>query len=105
MHPTNSTHMHTVVADFGRSNFGRPFGRSIPIHFWPTSVVGGLEKAPAPFQHALSTKSGGECIVHALQTLADLDERATVLSIDGVGAFDLISRGCYAQRIAVSPRR
>ena len=27
------------------------------------------------------------------QTLTDLDSRATVLSIDGIGAFDLISRG------------
>ena len=32
-------------------------------------------------------------IAHALQTLTDLDDRATVLSIDGIGAFDLISRG------------
>ena len=48
-----------------------------------------VERATAPFQYAFSTKSGGECIVHALQALTDLDERATVLSIDGIGAFDL----------------
>ena len=29
----------------------------------------------------------------ALQAITDLDNRATVLSIDGIGAFDLISRG------------
>ena len=38
-------------------------------------------------------KSGGECIAHSLQALTDFDPRATVLSIDGIGAFDLISRG------------
>ena len=51
-----------------------------------------VQRATAPFQHALSTKAGPECIAHALVALTDLDERATVLSIDGIGAFDLISR-------------
>ena len=41
----------------------------------------------------INTKPGGECVAHAIQTLTDLDSRATVLSIDGIGAFDLISRG------------
>ena len=52
-----------------------------------------VERATAPFQYASSTKSGGECIFHALQALTDLDERATVLSIHHIGAFDLLSRG------------
>ena len=50
------------------------------------------ETATAPFQYALSTRAGCECVSHALQTLTDLDESATILSVDGVGAFDLISR-------------
>ena len=50
------------------------------------------EMATAPFQYALSTRAGCECVSHALQTLTDLDESATILSVDGVGAFDLISR-------------
>ena len=29
---------------------------------------------------------------HAIQSLTDLDSRATVVSIDGISAFDLISR-------------
>ena len=52
-----------------------------------------VERATSPCQHAFTTPSGGECIAHALQAITDLDERATVLSIDGIGAFDLISRG------------
>ena len=50
------------------------------------------EKATAPFQHALSTKAGCECIAHIVQSLTDVDSNATVVSIDGVGAYDLISR-------------
>ena len=52
-----------------------------------------VERATSPFQCALTTRTGGECIAHALQAFTDLDDRTTVLSIDGIGAFDLISRG------------
>ena len=62
-----------------------------------------VERATAPFQYALSTKSGGECTVHALQALTDLDERATVLSIDCIGAFDLISRGAMLKGLRSVP--
>ena len=42
-----------------------------------------VQSATAPFQYALSTKAGPECIAH---------ERAPALSIDGIGTFDPISR-------------
>ena len=61
-----------------------------------------VEQATAPFQHALSTKVGGECIAHALQALTDLDPRTTVLSVDGVGTFDLISR-CWMEGLRSIP--
>ena len=49
-----------------------------------------IERATSPFQYALSTRAGTECIT-------DLDPNATVLSIDGIGAFDMVSRqGCKA---------
>ena len=51
-----------------------------------------VEAAIAPHQFALSTKAGCECIAHILQGLTDFDDRATVISVDGVSAFDLISR-------------
>ena len=59
-----------------------------------------LEKATAPFQYALSTKSGCECVAHAVQALTDFDPDATLLSIDGIGAFDLISRNAMLQGLA-----
>ena len=44
-----------------------------------------VEVATAPFQYALRTRAGCECVSHVLQTLTDLDEQATILSVDGVG--------------------
>ena len=51
-----------------------------------------VEGATAPFQYALSTRAGCECVAHALQAMTDLDPEATILSIDGISAYDLISR-------------
>ena len=51
-----------------------------------------IERATSPFQCALSTRAGTECIAHAIQTLTDLDNTATVVSIDGIRAFDVVSR-------------
>ena len=51
-----------------------------------------VEAATAPFQYALTTKAGCECVAHALQALTEQHPDATILSIDAVEAFDLISR-------------
>ena len=37
---------------------------------------------------------------HAIQSLTDMDTRATVLSIDGISAFDLISRAAMLDGMA-----
>ena len=50
-----------------------------------------VEAATAPCQQALSTRAGTECIAHILQTLTEDNPYTTVLSIDGIGAFNLIS--------------
>ena len=44
-------------------------------------------EATAPHQYALSTRAGSECIAHVLQ-----NPQATVISIDGLGAFNQISQ-------------
>ena len=56
-----------------------------------------VEVASAPFQYALKTKAGCECVAHFLQTPTDLDPEATVMSLDGVGAHDLISRNAVLE--------
>ena len=45
-----------------------------------------------PFQHALSTRAGCECIAHVLQGITELHPELTITSIDGISAFDMISR-------------
>ena len=47
-----------------------------------------VEKATTPFQFALTTRCGGECVAHAIQAMTDIDPRATVLSVDGISVFD-----------------
>ena len=62
-----------------------------------------VEAYTAPFQYALSTRAGCECIAHALQALSDLNPATTITSIDGVGAFDLISRKAMLEELRKVP--
>ena len=77
-----------VVGD----NVRRLVARTIATH-----VSKQAEKATAPFQYALSTKAGCECVAHILQAMTDRDSQATTVSIDGVGAYDLISRNAMLE--------
>ena len=71
---------------------------------WPRNWVKQLKLATSPFHCALSTKTGCECIAHALQALTEANPEATILSVDGIGAFDLVSRGAMLQGLCdVSP--
>ena len=56
-----------------------------------------MEKATAPYQLALKTRAGSECVAHTLRTLSELDEATTILSVDGVGAFDFVCRSAMMQ--------
>ena len=49
------------------------------------------EEATAPHQYALSPRVGCECVAHILQASTE-DENATIVSVDGIGAYDTISR-------------
>ena len=49
------------------------------------------------YQYALATRAGCECIVHELQVITELNPRTTVTSIDGISAYDLISRCAMMQ--------
>ena len=59
-----------------------------------------VKAATAPFQFALSTRAGCECVAHALQGLTETDPEATVLSIDGISAFDLVSRAAMLRGLS-----
>ena len=51
-----------------------------------------MERATAPYQYALTTRAGCECIAHILQGLTEFHPELTITSIDDIGAFDTISR-------------
>ena len=71
---------------------GDVFGRLV-VRTMVQQLRTAVSAATAPHQHALLTHAGCECIAHALQGLTEMDRRATVTLIDGMNAFDLISRG------------
>ena len=43
-----------------------------------------VEAATAPFQFALSTRAGSECVAHVVQGLCEVNPDSTVMSIDGL---------------------
>ena len=61
-----------------------------------------VKRATSPFQCALSTRAGCECIAHALQALTEVNPDATILLVDGIWAFDLVSRGAMLQGLCES---
>ena len=55
-------------------------------------VSSDVEKATAPYQYALSTRAGCECVSHVVQALCEANPNTTIVSVDGVCAYDTISR-------------
>ena len=49
-----------------------------------------VEKTCVPFQFALSTRAGIDCVGQAVRGATDLDPRMTVLSIDGIAAYEIL---------------
>ena len=80
-----------VVGDVVR----RLVARTMAQQFGPQA-----EGATHPFQYALSTRAGTECVAHVVQALTSLDKGATILSIDGIGAYDTMSRKALMQGVA-----
>ena len=60
-----------------------------------------VEHATVPFQYALSTRAGCECV----EAVSELDPEATVVSVDGISAFDFISRRAMLSGLAGVGRR
>ena len=51
-----------------------------------------LQKACRPWQYALTTRAGTEAVVKALVASTELDPDQTIVSVDGIGAYDHVSR-------------
>ena len=59
-----------------------------------------FEAECAPFQYALSTRAGADCVGHMLRAATDDNPSATILSVDGIGAYDHILRSAMLERLA-----
>ena len=72
-----------VIGDLLRRLVSRSLAQTYASHF---------HTACMPHQFALSTRTGTEAIVHALTAATEANPQHTILSIDGIGAYDTISR-------------
>ena len=62
------------------SSFRRLVGKTLARQFGAV-----VEQVCAPFQFALSTRAGTDCVGHAIRVMTDLDPRATVLQWTELG--------------------
>ena len=68
--------------------FRRLVGRVLARHF-----ASQFQDACMPHQYGLSTRTGTEAVSRLLRAATETCPRATMLSVDAVGAFDHVSRG------------
>ena len=78
--------------------FRRLVARALAQHF-----AAAFQEACLPYQFGLSTRAGTEGLYKLLHTATALDARATVLSIDAVGAFDHVSRQAMLEGLRSRP--
>ena len=62
-----------------------------------------VSRGRGPYQFGLSTRAGTEGLYKLLHTATELDPRATVLSIDAVGAYDHVSRQAMLEGLRSRP--
>eukprot|EP00973_Karenia_brevis_P005208 715035-Karenia_brevis.AAC.1 len=63
-----------------------------------------MKTACLPFQYGLSTRAGTDCVGHMLRAATGEDEHATVIAIDGIGAFDHIKRSRMLTKLMSLPQ-
>ena len=81
------------------TDFRRLVSRTLARHFGAE-----VEKACAPFQFALSTRAGMDCVGHAIRAITDAHPCVTLLSIDGMGAFDHVLRSAMLSKLMEVPQ-
>ena len=62
-----------------------------------------VESTCAPFQFALSTRAGTDCVGHAIRVVTERQPDMTVLSIDGIGAYDHVYRSSMMSKLLDVP--
>ena len=62
-----------------------------------------FEAECAPFQYVLSTRADTDCVGHMLRAGTDANPNLTVLSVDGIGAYDHVLRASMLTRLRNMP--
>ena len=62
-----------------------------------------LQQAAGPANFGMSTRCGTDGLVHLARALLESDPAQTILCIDGVGAFDHVSRARMFERLLATP--
>ena len=76
------------------TNFRRLIAKTLARQFGKT-----VESVCSPFQFALSTRAGTDCVGHAVRLMTDAD----ALSIDGIGAYDHVLRSAMMEKVHSVP--
>ena len=76
----------------------RLVARALAKQFMPA-----FEEECAPFQYTLSTRAGTDCVGHMLRAATDANPSLTILSVDGIGAYDHILRSAMLGRLHTMP--
>lgn len=58
-----------------------------------------FDRATHPYQYALQCRSGTDCLASLLRTATDLDDNATIVSLDGRSAYDTVSRAAFVAKL------
>ena len=62
-----------------------------------------VEAATQPFQFALSTRAGTDAAGLLLRATSEIDPQCVIMAIDGIGAFDNISRSAMLSKLCSLP--
>ena len=62
-----------------------------------------FDAACAPYQFALSTRAGTDCVGHALREITNQHPDKVVISLDGIGAYDHVDRAEMLEGLAALP--
>ena len=62
-----------------------------------------VESSCVPFQFAVSTRAGTDCVGHAIRVVTERQPDMTVLSIDGIGAYDHVYRSSMMSKLLDVP--
>ena len=83
-----------VIGDLLRRLVARSLAQQFSQH---------IHQACSPHQYALSTRAGTEAVVHAITSATELDPNNTIVSVDGIGAYDTIARNSMLQALHAVP--